>query len=133
MFGIGMNLPIWEQRLDARVNEAKAHWKETVARAAQQRVDIEQERSASQIQVDRAAALLDLYRDRILPQAKQEVSAAEVTYQNGRGGLQAVLNAQRQLQVLRREQLHVLARLQQSRADLERANGLAVPSKGGQP
>jgi len=66
-----------------------------------------------------------LYRDRIVPAAKQNVESARAGYTAGKVDFLRLIEAQRQLINLREEQVETVSNYHRRRAELERA--AAVP------
>ena len=67
---------------------------------------------------------VNLYRDKVLPAARQVEALAEESYRAGRANLLEVLNAQREVQQTEHEYLQSLFDLQQAFAELEEVVGV---------
>ncbi len=65
-----------------------------------------------------------LYRDKLVPAARQLESLAEDSYRAGRANILTVIEAQREVQQTQREYLQSLLSLQQAFADLEQIVGV---------
>ena len=94
---IGINLPIWFGKNNAKKNEAKAN----KISAEYLLKDKENQLTATAetiiFQHDDALRKIQLYRDGLVPKAEQSLNAAYTSYQAGKADFLNVLDAQRQL------------------------------------
>ena len=129
---IGANLPIYRQRLDAGVREARYNTANAVRRFEatwdEARAEI-QSLHATVIEQDRVLQLLD--RD-ILPKAQQTLELSIEAYRLGRIGFQQLIDNYESLLRLRIERYRRLANRAQAVASLDRAIGCAVNNWSGE-
>jgi len=122
-FGIQLNVPLQLGRRKAAVAEAEAR----LAGARSQQLAIEDDvRLAIQMGVDRLAEarhVKHLYRDRLLPAARDHVNAARSGFETGRNSFLALIDAQRNLLGAELGYEEALANLGRRRAELDRALG----------
>ena len=125
--GIGFNLPLYQGKHRAEENEALALNKQ----AEWTRVDfIAQLKEEVQIAYDRAHEsqhILGLYKDKLLPLAKESVQTARSDYQAGKGDFLTLINSEK-------NQLHTQLQVEQALtnsykrlAELESAVGSFAP------
>jgi outer membrane protein TolC len=121
--GIQLNVPLQRGRRRGAVDEAEARLE--VARS--QRLAIEDEvRLAVHSGVDRLAEarhIARLYRDRLLPAARDHVAAARAGFETGRNSFLALIDAERNLLNVELGYEESLADLGRRRAELDRARG----------
>ena len=95
--GLGINLPIWQDKLDAAEKQAVARIRELLMQLVSKNNQLQYavadsyERVASQRQQD------ELYRSTILPQAQQVVDSALSQYRTGRGSFLNLIDNWRKL------------------------------------
>ncbi len=121
--GIQLNVPLQLGRRRAAVEEARAR----LGQARSQLVAIEDEvRLGVQSGVDRFAEARHverLFRDRLLPAARDQVDAARLGFETGRNSFLALIDAERNLRNVELGQEEALANLGRRRAELDRALG----------
>lgn len=121
--GIQLNVPLQLGRRRAAVAEAEARLEEARSR----RLAIEDDvRLAVQVGVDRLAEARHverLFRDRLLPAARDQVEAARAGFETGRNSFLALIDAQRNLLDAELGREEALANLGRRRAELDRAMG----------
>ena len=78
---------------------------------------------AARQRVIEAQHIVTLYRERLLPIARQQIEAARIAYATGRGGFQALIDAERSVRSLELAYEEATAGLQQRAAELERTVG----------
>jgi outer membrane protein TolC len=126
--GIRINLPVRLARRDAAVAEAQA-------RIAQRRAELTSKTNQVILQVQEAyeqlvesERVLDLYKNRILPDAEANVKAAEAAYNDaGKIPFLSLIEAQRNLVSLRDRNYEATADYFRRLATLERVIGGPVP------
>ena len=120
---IGVTLPIWVGKNNAREQEALAVRKEAEygVREAENRLAAEAE--AVVFENDDALRKLRLYRDGLVPKAEQSLNANYAAYQAGELDFLNVLDAQRQLLSFRIEQERALVDLAIAQAEVEMITG----------
>ena len=132
--GFGVNLPIWQGRLRAAEREAFAGIQENVAdlTAAQDRLAFGVSEACAAVDTQRR--LVALFRDTILPQARQTVDASAAGYQGGTVDFLAYVEAWRRLLEYRLMEQRAVSQLGRQLAELERlVGGPLDPSTESQP
>lgn len=129
--GLGFNLPIWQARLNAAEREATRGAIESAHRLAD-----EQNRLAFRVQdallrVQSQRRLASLIRDDIVPQAKQALDAALVSYRAGDADFLTVIDLWRRLLDFELLGERSLVDLEQSFATLQESVGADLDSAGG--
>ena len=127
--GFGVNLPLWQGRRDAAERAALAGLYETAAMLAdeQNQLAFRVQDALARVRAERQTLLL--FRDRMLPDAEQAVSAAGSSYRAGNTDFLTLIDNWRRLTGLRLTYEQVMTRLQQDLADLRLATaGLAMES-----
>lgn len=123
MVGVSLNLPIHFGAMAGRVTEASAaQTKANAAHAAMEdtvRVEVQQ----SWARFTEAMARLRLYRERILPAARQQFQAVEAEVETGRATFASLLAVQSEVQSLERAHVRALTMTWRRHATLERAIG----------
>ena len=121
--GQQLDVPLQRGRRQAAVAEAEAR----VEMVRSQRLAVEDEvRRAVQSGVDRLAEahhVERLYRDHLLPAARDQVDAARSGFETGRNSFLALIDAERNLLSVELGHEEALANLGRRRADLDRARG----------
>jgi cobalt-zinc-cadmium efflux system outer membrane protein len=125
---LNMDVPV---RLDRR----RAAAKEAMFRLAQRRAeygqrvdDINQEVQSAYAQLVESLGVVNLYSTRTMPAATSNVEAARSGYVTGRVDFLRLVEAQRQLIVLREEQQQAIADYHRRKAELERVLGGPMPN-----
>ncbi len=127
--GIGMmvNVPIYRKRLDAGVREAEAKTVATARKYDSLRDQTVQEVKDLFAQATSQHALVQLFRDDIIPRAEQTLQVSSIAYETGQTDFLQLIDNWRQLlrfQVMYRRQE---SQLQQTLAALERVVGGELP------
>ena len=125
-FGFGVNLPIWAEKYEAAEREALQGMLEGVAD-----LTAEQNRIAFQVQeaflkVEAQQKLVTLFRETIVPQARQTVEASQSGYRAGSVDFLTLMDNWRKLLNFELMQHRATAELEQAAADLERAVGAPI-------
>ena len=133
MLGVGVNLPVWRERRHAAVDEARAR----TARAERERerlVDrIRVEVTEAHARAREAHHVVELYRNRLLPAARDQVDAALAGLTAGQNSFLAVVEAENNLRTVELRYETARAALQRREAALQRATGRipGLPGDGG--
>ena len=126
MLGIALNLPLRRARRQAAVEEAEA----SLERERSERVSLDDEVRASVVgaidRLDEAHQLLGLYRDRLLPAARDQVEAARAAFETGRSDFPALVEAERNLRRIELDAEQALTNSSRREAELALATG-ALP------
>ena len=95
--GISINLPFWHEKYDAGVREALARF----GAATQERVDrqntLEADLKTAIYYFHDAERKIDLYRDTLVPKAKQSIKATESAFRSSTAGFIDLIDAERVL------------------------------------
>ena len=126
-FGFGVNLPIWTRRLDAAEHEAMRGVLQSIAALddAQNRVAFRVQDALARVESEHRQAVL--FRDVIVPQARQTVDASLSGYRADKLGFITLVDNWRKLLDLGLMYHRSLARLEQSFAELQEAVGRDLP------
>jgi cobalt-zinc-cadmium efflux system outer membrane protein len=121
--GMNLNVPIYRGRLNAAVREARFTLNQRRAEYEQLALNIQYEVAAAYEEVEESRRVLNLYTERLLPTAEQNVAAARANYDVARGTFLDLATAQRQLIELRERREEALAAYYSRLAALARAIG----------
>jgi outer membrane protein TolC len=127
--GVGVNLPIYRQRLNAAVCEAENRLCATARRydAARDRFQVEIETLHAQFREHHRT--LQILEADIVPRAEETLKLAVESYRAGRADFQQLMDVYRSLLRYRIDLHRHLALSEQALASLERAVGCAVTSQ----
>ncbi|MCI0335255.1 MAG: TolC family protein [Planctomycetes bacterium] len=121
--GVNLNVPIYRGKLHASVREALSKLSQQRAEYEQRELDIRYEVAAAYEQVRESHRTLQLYAERLVPTAEQNVAAARSNYDVNKSSFLDLAIAQRQLIDLREKREEALATYHSRRAELMRAVG----------
>ncbi len=121
--GVSVNMPIYYSRLKAAVREAQCRVNQQRAEFDQQALDIQYEVVTAARQVEESHRTVDLYAQRLLPVAEQNVAAARANYEVGKLNFLDLAQAQRQLIMARERQIEAIITYQRRIAELRRSTG----------
>jgi len=125
-FGFGVNLPIWAEKLEAAEREALHGMLEGVADLTAERNRIAFQVQEAYLEVESQQKLVALFRDTIVPQARQTVEASRSGYRAGSVDFLTLTDNWRKLLNFELMQHRALAEMERAVADLERAVGAQV-------
>ena len=119
--GLGISLPLWQGKREAAEREALAGFYEATAmlRDEQHQLAFEVRDAWSRVEAQRRT--LELFEQRMLPDAEQAVAAAESSYRAGGSDFLALIDNWRRLTGLRLTYEQAATQLQKDLADLRRA------------
>ena len=122
-FGFGVNLPIWTKKLDAAEREARRGVLESLAslNSAHNRVAFRVQDALVRVQTQQR--LVILFRDVIVPQARQAVDASLSGYRAGKLEFLTLIDNWRKLLNFQLMYHQSLAQLEKDFAELQRAVG----------
>lgn len=119
----GVSLPIWRERYRAAEREARAEVRATESNRLERQYALEAElRDARDRHAD-ALRRVNLYRNILIPQAHEVVTAEESAYRSGKADLLNFIEAQRVLLDLERVQQESLAEKVRTQAIIRRISG----------
>jgi outer membrane protein TolC len=125
-FGFGVNLPIWAEKLDAAEREAWRGLMEGVADLTAERNRIAYSVQEAYLRFEAQQKLVALFRDVIVPQAKQTVEASASGYRAGSVDFLTLIDNWRKRVNFDLMHHRAVADMQQALADLEREVGEQV-------
>jgi outer membrane protein TolC len=123
MIGVRLNLPIRLDRRYGAIAEAQARINQRRAELDRQVNQVSFDVQQAYEQVIESAKVVQLYQQRILPDAERNVKAAQSTYVTGKVPFVTLLEAERTLVGLRDRYYESVADSFRRRAALERATG----------
>jgi len=123
MVGVKLNLPVRAARRDASVTEAVARVSQRRAELARLTDQMNYQVQEAYEQVRESRDIVLLYRQKILPDAKLNVDAAQSAYTTGKIAFLSLIEAERNLVMLRDRYFEAIADSYRRLATLERAVG----------
>jgi outer membrane protein TolC len=129
MVGLGLNLPLRLTRRAAALDEAEAELEE--ARSARAGLD-DQVRLSVGRALERLAEAhhsLEIFRDRMLPAARDRVASARAAFETGQSDFSTVIDAERRLRDAELGHEEAAVEVSRRHAELDRALG-ALPEGG---
>ncbi|HSP82086.1 MAG TPA: TolC family protein, partial [Myxococcaceae bacterium] len=94
MAGVGVNLPVFQGRRRAKVEEAQARLRRLRGEEARLVDDIRVDVTKARAMLVEARKKVALYRDRVLPATNDQVAAARAGFVSGRNDFQVLLSAE---------------------------------------
>ncbi len=125
--GVNLNVPIYRDRLNAAVCEARFTLSQRRAEYNQLVLDIRYEVAAAYEQVEESRRVWELYVDKLMPTAEQNVAAARSNYDVSKASFLDLAIAQRQFVDLREKREEVLTQYHSRLAELTRVVGGSIP------
>jgi outer membrane protein, heavy metal efflux system len=126
--GVSLNLPVYQGKLNAAVNEAMFRLNQRKAEYEARVLDIQYEVRAAYERLEESRQAVHLYAERMLPAATQNVAAARANYDVGKTTFLGLAEAERQLLDLREKQEQAIAENHRRLAELERVLAGSVAS-----
>ncbi|HEX3601505.1 MAG TPA: TolC family protein [Lacipirellulaceae bacterium] len=127
--GVNLNVPLYRGRLDGAALEARFTVNQRRAEYEQMVLDAQYEVAADYEQVNESHRVLQLYSDRLVPAAEQNVAAARSNYDVNKSSFLDLAIAERRLIEIREKREDALAAYHSRFAELTRAVG-GVPVTG---
>ena len=123
MAGVGITVPLWPGRVRGVRREAEARLER--AKRLRERVEDEVRFDVTEAQerFQEAHHVVRLVRDRVLPAARDQVSAARSGFESGRNSFLALIEAEKNLRSVKLSLERAYADLQRRQAELTRALG----------
>jgi len=125
--GVNLNVPIYHGRLSAAVREARFSVSQQQAEYEQLVLDIQYDVAKSFEEVEESRRVVQLYSDRLVPAAQQNIAASRSNYDVNRSSFLDLATAQRRLVEIREKQEEAIATYHGRYAELIRAVGGVVP------
>jgi cobalt-zinc-cadmium efflux system outer membrane protein len=121
--GVNVNVPLYKGRLNAAVQEAAFRVRQRCAEYEQRKLDVQLEVATAYEELEESRQTLQLYSEKLIPAAEQNVAAARSNYDVSKASFLDLATAQRQLITLREERETTLAMYHKRLAELMRATG----------
>jgi outer membrane protein, heavy metal efflux system len=128
--GVNVNVPIYRRKLQAAVCEAQFRLSQRRAEYEQRATDIQYEVQAAHAEVEESRLAAELFAQKYLPLAEQNVAVARDNYDVGKINFLFLAEAQRQLISLREKYQQTLTDYHRRVSILERAVGGPLPAQG---
>lgn len=129
MLSVSMNLPIWRGKYAAGVRESRANFVAAVADRKQLENQLISRAAMVLYQLRDANRKIDLYKNALIPKARQSLKATETSYRAGASSILDLVDAQRVLLEFELSFDRALANLAQRLAELEMLVGRDLPTK----
>ncbi len=121
--GVKLNLPLQLGRRRAALDEARARHEEALSRQLAVENEVRLAVHSGADRLAEAGHVARLFRDRLLPAARDQVDAARAGFETGRNSFLALIDAERNLLEVELGQEEALADVARRRAELDRAMG----------
>ena len=121
--GVGVNLPLRRRRIAAEIAAAQAELERSNAALQRLTDQFDAEAVTAAADRDEAVHLVELYRDRVLPAARDQVQAARASFETGGESMLGVIEAERSLRDAQLEYQRALAGSLRARATVSRTLG----------
>jgi outer membrane protein TolC len=126
MLGVELNVPLRRARRRAALAQAEAALERERSELASLRDEVRLSLASALDRLDEAHHLFALYRDRLLPAARDQVEAARTGFETGRSDFPALIEAERNLRSIELDAEQALTNLSRREAELALASG-ALP------
>lgn len=128
----GLNIPLWFQKIEAGIREARGRLMATQHEyvAARNRVNFEIEDALARVRAQRELAAL--FKDTIIPQAQQAYEVSRASYSAGATDFLFVIDNWQKWLMFTTQYHRALGELERSVADLEAAIGVSLSEAGGE-
>lgn len=133
VLGVGLNLPVQRERRRAAVDEAKARLRRNEADTTRLQDEIGFDVEKAHRHAVEADAIVAMYRDQLLPAARDLVVANRDGLDTGRTNFVEVIRAERSLKTVELRYFAAIADAYRRRAEIDRAVGRmpGLPRDGG--
>jgi outer membrane protein TolC len=125
-----INLPIWRNKYDAGVRQAKYRYHSALQKRQEQENNLEAQLKYAWYHFRDAQRKINLYADALVPKAEQSLQVAESAFQAGQGSFTDLIDAQRILLEFQLVYERALSNHEQSLAKLEMLVGREIPKTG---
>jgi len=133
---VSINLPIWREKLDAGLRQARYRRQSAVQTRAAKLNSLQSQLKLIVYRYTDARRKIALYRDTLLPKARQAMTATDAAYRTGKGSFLDLIDAQRVLLEFEITLHRSIANRAQRLAELEMVTGArpgVKDSKGDKP
>jgi outer membrane protein TolC len=124
--GVGVSIPLWVGKYKAMLYEAQEAARAAAAEQGAQQLQIRADLARAYFSLNNAARLVRLYRDTLIPQARQALRSAEELYRKGEANLAAVLETTATVHNFELARVRATADFYQNVARVERVLGTAL-------
>ncbi|MDP6543401.1 MAG: TolC family protein [Phycisphaerae bacterium] len=121
---VSINLPIWREKLDAGLRQAQFRRRAAVQRRAARLNSLQSQVRLIAYRYSDAQRKIGLYRDTLLPKARQAMTATDAAYRGGKGSFLDLIDAQRILLEFEITLHRAVANRAQRLAELEMVTGV---------
>jgi outer membrane protein TolC len=121
--GVQLNMPIYREKLRSAVREAEFRVNQRRAEFDQQALEIQYEVMEATRRVEESRRVVELYAQRLVPVAEQNLAAARSNYEVNKLNFLDLAMAQKQLVNILEDQQQAVVSLHQRMAELRRAVG----------
>ncbi|MGR8979866.1 MAG: TolC family protein [Gammaproteobacteria bacterium] len=125
--GVGINLPLDQDKRRAAENEARARMKQAEWNNIDQIAKIREEVRIAYDRIDESIHVFQLYQNKLLPLADETLEAAKADYQAGRGDFLTLISSEKNRMQTQLQTEQALADMHRHLAELERAVGSIEP------
>ncbi len=125
---VGINVPLWFGKNNAKKNEAKARKRSAEYLLKDKENQLTAIAEKIIFQHDDALRKIQLYRDGLVPKAEQSLNASYISYQAGKADFLNVLDAQRQLLNFQLMLDMSKTKLAKRQAEIDMLTGIELPS-----
>ena len=126
---IGLNIPIWWDKISAGVREARWRHLRAVSDKAALLNNLSADVEMALFEFQDAGRKINLYRDTLIPKAEQALQATQTAYSTGKADFQDYLDAQRVLLEFQLSYERSQTDRAQRMAELEMLVGKALPAE----
>ncbi|MCP4379449.1 MAG: TolC family protein [bacterium] len=126
---VSINLPIWREKLDAGLRQAKFRRSAAIYSRAAKLNSLRSQLKLIVYRYSDAQRKIALYRDTLLPKARQAMTATEAAYRGGKGSFLDLIDAQRVLLEFEITLHRAVADRSQRLAELEMLTGVRPDAK----
>jgi outer membrane protein TolC len=126
--GVSINLPVYHGKLNAAVNEALFRLNQRKSEYDERVLDIQYDVRSAYERLEESRKTVQLYAERMLPAAEQNVAVARLNYDVGKTTFLGLAQAQRQLIELREKHEEAIAEDHRRLAQLERVLAAPLPT-----
>lgn len=123
MAGVSINIPLDFSKRRAAVREAEANLQRLRLQEEHLLNDIRVEVAQARTRLVEARRVVTLFRERLVPAARDQVAAARAGFETGKNSFQSLMEAERNLRTLELRSQTALADVQRRQAELDRAVG----------
>lgn len=125
--GVGFNLPLFQDNRRAAKDEALAQIKQTTWQQIDFIAKLKEEIQLNYDLTNESIHILNLYKNKLLPLAKETLAAAKSDYQSGKGSFLSLISSEKKYMETQLQTEQALANTHRRLAALESATGYLTP------